>query len=120
MRAPILVVDDNEDFRTLLGGWLADDLGVGVLLASDGRDATRFFGDAASPPPGLVLLDLEMPGMDGRGLVDWLRRHVVPMPRVVLVSASPRLPRVAAELEVDAYLEKPLTLPRLRAVLAVT
>lgn len=120
MRAPILVVDDNEEFRTLLGTWIAEDLGHGVLLARDGLDATRFFSDPASPMPRLVLLDLEMPGMDGRGLVAWLRAHAAPMPRVVLVSASPRLARVAAELEVDAYLDKPITLPRLRAVLTVT
>lgn len=117
-RAPVLVVDDNEDFRFLLSVWLTDELGLTVLLAADGLDATRYFTDPGSPAPRLVLLDLEMPGMDGRGLCAWLRRHAQELPRIVLVSARPDLAHVADELEVDAYLKKPVTLPRLRAAVS--
>ncbi|MBX3466176.1 MAG: response regulator [Planctomycetes bacterium] len=119
MNAPVLVVDDHEDFRCLLAAWIGDELRLPVRLACDGLDAQRFFTDPGQPAPAVVLLDLEMPGLDGRGLFAWLRQHARPMPRVFLVSASTSLARVAAELEVDGYLPKPVTLPGLRRALGV-
>ncbi|MCO5171082.1 MAG: response regulator [Planctomycetes bacterium] len=120
MTPPVLVVDDHEDFRSSLAAWIGDELHLPVRLASDGLDAQRFFTDPAQPAPFVVLLDLEMPGLDGPGLFAWLRAHAQPMPRVVLVSASRSLPRVAAELEVDGYLPKPVDLSGLRAALGLS
>jgi CheY-like chemotaxis protein len=113
----VLVVDDNEDFRTLLATWIEVDFQRPVSVACDGQDAMRFFTDDERPRPGLVLLDLEMPIMDGRAFFGWLQEHVSPPPRVVLVSASSTLPRVARELGVE-HAAKPVTAARLRGLLA--
>jgi len=113
----VLVVDDNEDFRSILASWISEDLNRPVVVACDGQDATRFFTDPGLTPPRVVLLDLEMPVMDGRTLYVWLTVHVSPLPRVVLVSASSTLSKVATELGV-AHAAKPVTVERLRALLA--
>lgn len=59
----ILVVDDNEDIRSLLCAQLRS-LGRGTVVgqAADGEDAVR---QAAELQPDLVFLDLSMPDMDG-------------------------------------------------------
>ena len=57
----ILVVDDNRVNRRLLSSILSRE-GYVPVTASDGERALRA---AAAEPPDLILLDVEMPGMDG-------------------------------------------------------
>src|SRR5262245_26097279 len=59
--AKILVVDDNEQNRALALATLEDE-GYEVLLANSGEEALRAF---ERDPPGCVLLDVRMPGLDG-------------------------------------------------------
>ncbi len=61
MKAKILVVDDDSDIVTLLKDRL-ESLGYGVVAAPDARKALELL---ETETPGLVLLDLEMPKMDG-------------------------------------------------------
>jgi GAF domain-containing protein/CheY-like chemotaxis protein len=68
---PVLVVDDDADFRQLLRRALERD-GFGVIEAENGRVALL---RAREAPPGLVLLDLLMPEMDGFEFVLEFRRH---------------------------------------------
>ena len=60
-RRRILVVDDDEQIRTVTRMVLAD-AGFDVATASSGCDALRSIRDE---PVDLVLLDINMPGMDG-------------------------------------------------------
>jgi DNA-binding response OmpR family regulator len=55
-------VDDDEDLRTALGHFLAEE-GFQVHTARDGRDALTLLREIE--PPGLILLDLMMPVMNG-------------------------------------------------------
>ena len=57
----ILVVDDFDDTRFLLRTWL-ERKGFNVIEAQDGLQAVSA---ATSSMPDLVIMDLEMPGMDG-------------------------------------------------------
>jgi two-component system, cell cycle response regulator DivK len=57
----VLVVDDYEDARELLGLILAH-VGFEVLLAANGADAVAI---AQRERPDIVVMDLFMPGMDG-------------------------------------------------------
>lgn len=72
----ILVVDDEEDVRALLSA-IFEPTGHRVTLATDGGDGLRkFFSD----PPDLVLLDIQMPIMDGWTLLERIREvSVVPV-----------------------------------------
>ena len=58
----ILLVDDDDDMRTALTQFLADE-GFAVHTARNGREALTRLGEIE--PPGLILLDLMMPVMDG-------------------------------------------------------
>jgi putative two-component system response regulator len=57
----VLVVDDSEGNRDLIEACLAD-IDCGVRMAEDGITALRMI---AADPPALVLLDVQMPGIDG-------------------------------------------------------
>jgi CheY-like chemotaxis protein len=65
----ILVVDDDADFREALCEVLAE-AGYPVEQAGDGAQA---LARVAAEVPGIILLDLKMPGIDGWGVMERLR-----------------------------------------------
>ncbi|HEU4384156.1 MAG TPA: response regulator [Anaeromyxobacteraceae bacterium] len=65
----ILVVDDDEDFRETLAEVLAE-AGYPVQQAGDGEAALKKVAEEA---PGIVLLDLKMPVLDGWGVMERMR-----------------------------------------------
>ncbi len=66
MGRPILVVDDEPDIRDALRMILEYE-GYTVTTAADGPSALQ---EIESNPPGAVLLDIKMPGMDGLQVLD--------------------------------------------------
>lgn len=68
----ILVVDDSAFRRNLIGRTLASE-GYAVRLASDGTQAMAMA--AQSPQPALILLDIQMPGLNGYEVCQQLKRH---------------------------------------------
>jgi signal transduction histidine kinase/CheY-like chemotaxis protein len=83
----ILVVDDDESFRDRMGTLLRDFAGE-VRYAADGREA---LDAVAGHRPGLVCLDLYMPGMNGREVLGVLREkpELRAIPVIVVTSTSP-------------------------------
>ncbi len=105
--AKALVVDDSDTARQVVSRRLSA-LGVSVEQAADGAEALRAL---ASESFDLVILDLQMPRLDGTTLLGCIRgypklRH---LPVIVLTSSSDR---AAAELALGAgatsFLTKPL------------
>ena len=68
--AQILIVEDDDDLRTVVSDLLAD-LGYRVASAVNGRDALDYL--RANRAPALIVLDLMMPVMDG---VEFCRRRL--------------------------------------------
>lgn len=66
----ILVVDDFDDTRLLLRTWL-ERRGYRVLEAQDGRQAVA---TAESACPDLIIMDVEMPGLDGLSATKQIRK----------------------------------------------
>lgn len=62
----ILVVEDDDAIADAVEEILRDE-GLSVVRAADGRQALRLV--AAEPAPSLILLDLLMPGLDGKGFL---------------------------------------------------
>lgn len=60
-RSTILIVDDFDDTRLLLRTWL-EKKGYRVIEAEDGKEAVT---TAASQLPDLIIMDVEMPELDG-------------------------------------------------------
>jgi CheY-like chemotaxis protein len=110
----VLVVDDDagvrEAFRRVLQA-----RGFRVLVASGGEEALTLLHD--DPTVGLMLLDVEMPGIDGvavrRAQLADTQLSSIP---TVLVSGSPNVRLVARDLRVPEYLRKPVDAQHLLAV----
>lgn len=70
-QATILIVDDNADNLTVLGEMLQPDYRVRV--ASSGQRTLQIA--ETTPIPDLILLDIMMPGLDGYGVLEALKRN---------------------------------------------
>src|SRR5215207_4942954 len=77
----VLFADDDAIARTLLCAVLAD-LGHDVMVADDGESAWQKFQE--SPVP-LVVLDINMPGLDGLAVTRMIRAHEAGQETFVLV-----------------------------------
>jgi signal transduction histidine kinase/CheY-like chemotaxis protein/HPt (histidine-containing phosphotransfer) domain-containing protein len=112
-----LIVDDNASARQVLAE-MSGALGLKADTAADGFEALRKveLADAGDAPYDLVLLDWQMPGIDGVECADRLRRRERsrhPAPTVLMLSAFSRdevLRRLAErQLHAAALLTKPVT-----------
>ncbi len=104
-RATVLVVDDDQDTVDMMRDILTEE-GHVVLCARDGREALEL---ARTKRPDLVLLDLNMPEMDGRAFLAAVRSDpALAHTRVVVVSGA----EDATELHVESV-TKPLRLDTL-------
>ena len=119
----VLIVDDSPGARRVLTA-MCESLGLKADAAADGWDAMRQIALArqAGRAYALVLLDAQMPGMDGAECARLLARGEAPPPLVLLASAFGReevVRRLAAQrVVVRSVLAKPLTPAMLRATCA--
>jgi len=103
----ILIVDDSPSVRRVVGRMLKMN-GWEVLSACDGMEAIEMV--IQHPSITAMLLDIEMPRMDGYELIETLRKNeqYQHLPLVVLASnAHSRRQQRAISLGADAYLVKP-------------
>jgi DNA-binding LytR/AlgR family response regulator len=103
----ILVIDDDEDFRSFVMRFLAKN-GFEPLGAVDGQQGLSLAAQAA---PDLVLCDLEMPEMDGYQFLAALQRDptLTSIPVIFLTGRSePAQVRLGMNLGADDYLTKPV------------
>ncbi len=95
----ILVVDDDPFVAEMLAVILDAD-GYEVETAENGEDALTKF--AAAPDTGLVISDMNMPGMTGLELIGRIRASRPGIPAILLTGSDD----VALGQEVDEYLLK--------------
>lgn len=116
-RAPIVVVEDDEDMRALLDKFLTSQ-GFEVRLAADIDQFKQVMRPA--PMPRLVLLDIELPRVSGLRILSALRQHpqtaTLPVVMVTARSESKDLTQALA-LGADGYLSKPVSAASLRSVI---
>jgi DNA-binding response OmpR family regulator len=108
----ILVVDDEQFIRELFADLLASE-GYEVVSASNGREAIRL---AALDTPHLVLLDANMPEMDGIETTRQLRsqRETCSVP-IIMVTAFEETRTEALHAGVDDFVTKPFNVADLLA-----
>ena len=115
---PVLVVEDStEDFTALGRAFRKHALQNPVLRCEDGDQALTYlqgYGKAAGWPamlPAIVLLDLNLPGTDGRAVLEVLKRdpllHAIP---VIIFSTSSNIRDIedCYRLGANSYLTKPV------------
>jgi CheY-like chemotaxis protein len=113
----ILIADDRDASRELLRTVLLS-AGYQVVEAADGREA---LARADSTRPHLILLDLQMPELDGFGVAAALRQdpRFAETPIIALTASAMQGDREKAlKIGFTAYLTKPVRLPALRAEIA--
>jgi len=102
----IMVVDDSITIRKVTARMLERN-GIHVLLAKDGIDATNQLIDVK---PDLMLLDIEMPRMDGFELATYIRNdeRLKDLPIIMITSRTgEKHKEKAMEIGVNQYLGKP-------------
>ncbi len=108
---PVLVVDDDDATRSAERAVLSDG-GFRVIEARDGEEAMRAL---TNDPPAMVVLDIQMPGVDGPSFALKLRTALRHVPLVVLTGADD--PKHEADrCNAEAYLTKPFDAPELLKV----
>lgn len=104
----ILVVDDNEDIRSLLSLVLQKE-NYEVVLAADGSEAIEKIKNAI---PDLILLDVMMPGLSGLEVLTIIRedknKKVSEIP-IMMITAKSTISDIdsAVELGASSYIIKP-------------
>jgi two-component system, LytTR family, response regulator len=111
-----LIVDDEPLARRGIRQLLAPYPDIVVVgECRDGREAVRALATLA-PPPDLVFLDIQMPGLDGLGVIRLHGAHRMPV--TVFVTAHDEFAVRAFEAQALDYLVKPLSEARFRATIA--
>ncbi|MCF6092480.1 sigma-54 dependent transcriptional regulator [Microaerobacter geothermalis] len=107
----ILVVDDEEEFRTLLRSRLSRK-GYHVFEAADGRKALEII---EAHPVDVVLLDLRMPEMDGMTFLEKNKRSV----QVIVLTGHGSVETAIEAMKKGAYdyLTKPYNMKELEALI---
>src|SRR3954454_25210240 len=107
---PILVVDDNPDNAHIIRDYL-EARGFPITVAYNGDDALKAFEEVK---PALVLLDVMMPGRDGRQVCRDIKQHPTLERNVRVMMVTPLYARVnkrqALQTGDDDFVQQPFEL----------
>ncbi len=114
----VLIIDDDEKLRKLLGEYL-NDHGFDTTCLADGVNVA---GALSADAPDLVILDIMLPGKDGLEVLKEIRKDHGRLPVIMLTARGDDTDRIVGlELGADDYLPKPFNprelLARMKAVL---
>jgi two-component system alkaline phosphatase synthesis response regulator PhoP len=108
--AQVLIVDDDPAVRQIIAALLRRD-GIESDFAADGESAMQRLGERTYRA---VVLDLLMPRVDGRAVIEFMRQHGIETP-VIVVSAVPDEQELDPQL-VRVAMQKPFEPRELRTV----
>jgi len=125
--APILLVEDNpDDYEATLRSLRESHFLNPVHWQQNGADALNFLAaqkdraDDTSDLPGLILLDLNMPGIDGREVLGTIKADPLlrRIPVVILTTSSDeRDIKHCYEIGASTYIQKPVSFSGLAAAI---
>jgi two-component system OmpR family response regulator len=110
----ILIVDDDESINTLMKRYLVRRMpGATILQAFDGFEAGK---QISTSHPGVILLDISLPGIDGHRLCRRIKEDpTLGTPIIIAITGLPDEDMEATVLSegADAFFRKPLDLDKL-------
>ena len=115
-RLKVLIVDDEDLARLRMRSLLADCTAPAAEVAGEAGSAAEALHWLSANHADLVLLDINMPGLDGLQLAERLRVSARP-PRIVFVTAHASHALKAFEIDAVDYLTKPVRRARLQEAL---
>lgn len=108
---PILIVEDSiDDFEAAKRAFGKANLNNPIKHAMSGEEALTYLR-SESVHPGIILLDLNMPGLDGRKTLEIIKRtpELKKIPVVVLTTSDDeRDIRACYEMGANTYIQKPV------------
>ncbi len=110
-----VIVDDEQPARDELAYLLKNVGDVNVL--AQGKNGLEAVNLIREHNPDLVFLDVQMPGLDGFGVIKKLIDRKVPLPKIVFATAFDQYAVKAFEVNAVDYLLKPLSAADLLATL---
>lgn len=120
LRPVVLVEDCWSDAELACATLGAAGLENPLLVLRDGHEALAYFRDCIADPwqqePALVLLDLGLPGVDGRDILSLIKadKKLHRLPLVVVTGAEPELAFLGYHgLDTQHAITKPLTIAKL-------
>ena len=111
----ILLVEDNPmDLDLTLRAFRRKNLSNTIHVARDGEEALAFMArwDAGEPAPAVILLDINLPKVNGLKVLRQIKAHAIyrRIPVVMLTSSKEdRDLKSAYDLGVNSYIEKPVS-----------
>jgi CheY-like chemotaxis protein len=108
----VLVVDDEQDFVDPIAFWL-EAKGYKIQTASNGKIALDLIAESI---PDIVLLDINMPVMNGIDCLRRLREHHPHLPVIMITAEIERLPALH-EMGISGFFPKEGTLEHLEQLL---
>lgn len=120
--SPILLVEDNPiDLDLTLRAFASRKIANKIEIARDGEEALAFFTlwDQGAPKPSVILLDLNLPKINGLEVLKILKNHpeYKTIPVVILTTSSQSSDMKAAYLlGVNSYIVKPVSFEKFMEV----
>ncbi|NEN89350.1 MAG: response regulator [Okeania sp. SIO3H1] len=113
----LIVEDSEEDYTTLLRILKKQGFEYPIYHCVDGDDALDFifqtgeYSPEIAPRPTLILIDLNLPGTDGREVIEIIKNHqqlkIIPIV-VFSTSSNTKDVQICYEQGVNSYMEKPV------------
>ncbi len=105
MKPKLLLIDDEEGIRKILGLSLRD-AGYEVILAADGEQGMECF-QQENPP--IVLTDIKMPGIDGLEVLQRIK-SISPDTEVIMITGHGEMDLAIKSLQLEAsdFITKPI------------
>lgn len=106
----VFIVDDEPLARELLRNHLSHR--PELIYGGEAGSGPQAIEEVQRRPPDILLLDVEMPGLDGFGVLSELGRLNLPLPLIIFVTAYDKYAVRAFEVNAVDYLLKPVTQER--------
>ena len=99
MNTRMAIIEDNEPLRRIVRGWLEQT--EGMTLVGEYEDAERAMSDLPAQQPEVVLVDINLPGVDGIECVRYLKKQL-PTTQFIMVTVYEDAQRIFEALAAGA------------------
>ena len=109
---PILMVEDSDDdFDAAKRAFTKANLHNPIVRVKSGEAALAYLQDETQTWPGIILLDLNMPGLDGRRTLDFIKKdqNLRKIPVIILTTSDDeRDIQSCYNIGANTYIQKPV------------